>query len=186
MTIPKHAKKVFKGELHEIYQWEQERFDGSTATWEVSTRPDSTQVLAVKDGKLLMAEEEQPNLKPFYGFFGGRLEGKEKPLENAKRELLEEAGLVSDDWELYKEYPLPGKTRFTLYFYIARNCKKVQEQDLEVGERIDVMELTLKEFYETLASGKVRAVDIAIDLLGKKYLGEEAEFEQKLGLQESI
>ena len=39
--IPNHARLVFKGILHHIYQWEQEMFDGSVQTFEAIKKNDS-------------------------------------------------------------------------------------------------------------------------------------------------
>ena len=46
-NLPENAKLVFKGIIHDIYQWEQEMFDGSKATFERIRRPDTTAVIAV-------------------------------------------------------------------------------------------------------------------------------------------
>ena len=45
--MPEHAKKVFSGVMFDVYQWEQEMYDGSTATFEKLTRPDTAQVIPV-------------------------------------------------------------------------------------------------------------------------------------------
>lgn len=36
--IPDHAELVFKGVLHDVYQWQQEAFDGSFLTFEAIRR----------------------------------------------------------------------------------------------------------------------------------------------------
>ena len=33
MKLPEQAKKVFDGEIFDVYQWDQEMYDGSTETF---------------------------------------------------------------------------------------------------------------------------------------------------------
>ena len=61
----------------------------------------------------------------------------EPPIESAKRELLEETGLVSDNIEyvgLYHE--CPSTLQYGLHCFIAWNCKKVANLTLEESEVI--------------------------------------------------
>ena len=39
--IPENAKKVFTGQVFDVYQWEQEMFDGSKATFECKSLNDA-------------------------------------------------------------------------------------------------------------------------------------------------
>ena len=59
--IPDNAKKVFGGVLFDVYQWEQELFDGTKTIFEKLKRPDTVVVFPVlDDGKILLTEQEQP------------------------------------------------------------------------------------------------------------------------------
>ena len=62
--IPPHAKRVFKGVIFEVYQWEQEMFDGSVETYEALKRADTAQVIATRRNKILIPLEEQPRREP--------------------------------------------------------------------------------------------------------------------------
>ena len=62
---------------------------------------------------------------------------KEPPIESAKRELKEETGLMSDNFEylgLYHESP--STIQYGLHCFIARDCKKVTDLKLEESEAI--------------------------------------------------
>lgn len=147
MKVPPNAKRVFKGVMFDLYQWSQEMYDGRHEVFEMLKRPDTTQVIAVCDNKIILAHEEQPGKPgPYITPFGGRIEMGEDPLASAKRELLEEAGMVSDDWELLFTEDEFGKIEWTIYTYIARNCKKIQEQQLDGGEKITLKEFIFDEF----------------------------------------
>ncbi len=39
--MPDHARRVFRGEVFDVYQWEQEMFDGSKAVFEKLIRQDT-------------------------------------------------------------------------------------------------------------------------------------------------
>src|SRR6266567_4147904 len=91
--IPENAKKVFEGEIFDVFQWEQEMFDGSRKTFEKVERPDTANIIAfTEDGKVIILDQEQPGKDKFVSLPGGRIDEGENPLEAAKRELLEETG----------------------------------------------------------------------------------------------
>lgn len=152
MNIPEKAKLVFKGKIFEVYQWEQEMFDGTTEIFEAIKRPGTVQVIPTRGDKILLSEEEQPGKPRRVTFLGGRMEKDEEPLAAVKRELLEESGMESDDWELYRNYESGGKIIWPFYIYIARNVEKVAEPHLDAGEKIDVKEVSFGEFIEILTS----------------------------------
>lgn len=59
--------------------------------------------------------------------------------EAAKRELLEETGYVSDEWEHLLTVPSNATISDNYaYVYAARNCRKVTGQDLDVTEFLNV------------------------------------------------
>ncbi len=148
MKIPSQAKKVFTGNIFDVYQWEQEMYDGSHQTFEMLKRPATVQVIPVAGHEIFISHEEQPNKPRYYSLFGGRQEPGEDPLVCARRELMEETGFESNDWELYKEYEFPGKIDWTVYLYIVRDCKKVAEQHLDAGEKIDIKPVSFKTFLD--------------------------------------
>ena len=152
MDIPKHAKKVFEGIIFDTYQWEQEMYDGSTATFEALKRPGTVQVIPVVGDKIVLAQEEQPLAAKRFTYVGGRQEEGEEPIEVAKRELLEETGLESDDFELIRTYEPSGKFEWKIYVFVARDCRKVAEQGLDAGEKIELHEVDFDEFLKIVSS----------------------------------
>jgi len=181
MKLPPNAKKVFQGTIFSVFQWEQEMYDGSTATFEMLKRPGTIQIIPTSGEKIYLSYEEQPTKPLSYTFLGGRMEPNEDHLVTAKRELLEETGLESDDWELFKTYDSEGKIEWPMYLYIARNCRKVAEQKLDPGEKIEVKEVSFEQFLEIVSAedfwGKIIANDILRLRLDKEKL---EEFKQKL------
>ncbi|MDP3725514.1 MAG: NUDIX domain-containing protein [Nanoarchaeota archaeon] len=145
--IPSHAKLVFKGKIFEVWQWEQKMYDGSVAIFERLKRSNTAEVIATLGDKILLQTQEQPNRPcPFTSLPGGGCDEAEDPLSAAKRELLEETGYISNDWMLWKELNPVGKMEWTIYTYIARDCKKVQEPKLDAGEKITTRLIGFEEF----------------------------------------
>jgi 8-oxo-dGTP pyrophosphatase MutT (NUDIX family) len=138
---------VFKGIIFDVWQWEQEMFDGSTQTFERLKRPNTAQVIPIVGEKILIQIEEQPDARhPFPSIPGGRFDEGEDSLAAAKRELLEETGYVSDDWTLWKEVDPVGKIEWTVFTYIARNCVLKGETQLDAGEKITTRLIDFEEF----------------------------------------
>ena len=179
--IPENAKRVFKGVIFDVYQWEQKMFDGSTETFEMIKRPNTLQIIATVGDKIILAEEEQPNKPTFYSLLGGRAEEGEEPEITAKRELLEESGLESDEWKLLKTYAPYFKLDWTIFIFIARNCKKAAEQKLDAGEKIKLLELSFEEFLEKLQDEKFWGAEIANDIYRLSHDSAKlGEFKKKL------
>lgn len=151
MKIPKEAKKVFDGIIFDTYQWEQELYDGSYATFERLDRADTALVYAMNEkGEILLARQQQPGGLEQLSGLGGRMEPGESPEEAVKRELLEESGYVADDYKLWFEWEPLEKIDWTVYIFVAKNAKKVQEPELEPGEKIDLKWATFDELVNNL------------------------------------
>ena len=179
--IPDHAKVVFKGILHDTYQWEQVLFDGTTTTFEAIYRRPGLTVLAVtEDKKIIVNFETQPNTAAFYTFPGGNSETRDF-LDCAKRELLEETGYASESWVTWMTTdPLHYVCmEWQNIFFIAKNCKKVTEQSLEAGEQIQVSLLSFEEFIEITQRKDFRNKEISSLIEGIKNDQEKLEVFRK-------
>lgn len=182
MKIPKEAKRVFKGIIYDVYHWEQKQFDGSVKTFEMLKRPHTVEVIAVQGDKIIIAEQQQPRMEPLYTLFGGRQEEGEEPLATAKRELREEAGLVSKDWQLFKSFVHESnKIDWMLHLFIARSCAKVGDQTLDSGERIELKEVDFDEFISIVSSERFWGGPIITEILRMRLAPARIEeFRKKL------
>lgn len=181
MKIPSEAKRVFKGIIFDVYHWQQKMFDGSEETFEMLKRVNTIEIIAIKDGKICISHQSQPNKKDFYSLFGGRAEKEEKdPLVTAKRELLEESGMFSNKWELYKIYHPLHKIDWDIYTFIAKNCKKVADVKLDPGEQIETKELSFDKFIEFVLSDKYWGNELVLDILRMKVERRLQDFKTKL------
>lgn len=134
--IPEHAKKVFEGVIFDTYQWEQELFDGSVTTFETVHRQSIAVIIPLIGDKILVLKEEQPGREPYLAVPAGFLESYDQtPLDGAQRELQEETGLTTPDWQLIDTYSLYPRMSVTDYVYVARDCKKTHQKMLDKGEK---------------------------------------------------
>ena len=139
MPFPKAAKRVFKGVLFEVYQWKQKLYDGSSATFEKLKRQDTVVVIATSGDKVVTLKQSQPGAGWFFSEPAGRMDKKgENPKATARRELLEETGMKPKEIFLWKKIRPSDKIVYTIHLFIARGCKKVAEQNLDAGEKIQV------------------------------------------------
>lgn len=180
MKLPDNAKKVFQGEIFSVHQWDQEMFDGSHHTFEMIKRPSTIQIIATQGDKILLTRQSQPHKHDYLSLYGGRAEEGEDPLVTAKRELLEESGLESDDWELYKVFSPYAKIDWEIYYFIARNCKKTTEPHLDAGEKIEEIACSFDEFQQFVEADDYLAKDLALDMFRMQKKGTLLEFKQKV------
>jgi len=153
-------------------------FDGTTATFETVKRSDTVMVIAVVGDKIISVYEEQPDHVREFGLLGGRVNDGEEPLDAAKRELMEESGLVSENMEHYKTYTPFHRIIWSMHVFIARDCRKAGEPKLESGERITLREMSFEEFVESLSLQQWG--ELTNDILRMKAEGTLPEFRKKL------
>lgn len=182
--LPENAKKVFTGKLFDVYQWEVEDFNGNKKTFEKVKRPDTAVVIPVTpEGKIIIAREEQPGKKPFFTTLGGRIEEGEEPLSAAMRELLEETGMKAESWSLLHAHQPMSKTEWAIFTFIAKGAVKVTEQELDGGEKIELIELSLAEFMNAVLSPEFDDVALKLTILEAKADPQKMTmFENALGL----
>ena len=120
--LPENAKKVFEGKIFDVYQWQQEMFDGTFETFEKVRRIGTTIILAFdKAGKVIILDQEQPAKGRYLSLPGGMVDREEEVLESAKRELLEETGYISDDFRFWHSVNQTSKIEWGVYFFVAKN-----------------------------------------------------------------
>ena len=101
---------------------------------------------------------------------GRSLSDAEDALEAAKRELLEETGYVSDDWQYLLTVP-SNATIADNYAHIfsAGSCRKSQEQSLDETEFLKVRKYSAAEIEDLIAHGGFQqAVHIMAWLLAQR------------------
>ena len=145
--IPPKAKQMFKGVIFDVWHWGQEMYDGTTTTFERLKRPDTVEVIATVGDKIILVDQEQPaHGRPLVCLPGGRTDQSDDLLSEAKRELLEETGYASEDWQLWRSVKPYNKIVWQIHHFLARNCRLVQSQSLDSGEKIKTKLVSFDDF----------------------------------------
>lgn len=104
----------------------------------------------------------------------GGLDERETPLEAAKRELEEEAGLMADEWiNLNLVHPFTAAIYSPNYMFLAKNLTKT-EQKLEDSEVIRIIKIPLEEAVQMVMAGNIKhAATCTLILKAEKYLKDQ-------------
>lgn len=107
------------------------------------------------------------------GFEYGDPKTEEAALDAARRELMEETGYESDEWEHLLTIPSNATIADNYaYVFTAKNCRPVGEQSLDETEIMDVVLHTEEEIEEMVHSGKFKqATHVMAWLLEKEKRG---------------
>ena len=164
--IPEEATCVFTGKIYDVYQWPQKMYDGSIETFEMLRRADTVKIIGVvtetevktlrnvgyesgAGDKIIITRQVQPRKDWFYDYPGGRVDMADKnELAAAKREMREETGLEFRNWKLVEVHQPFTKIDWLVYTFVATGLVRQQEQELDAGEKIEVLAATLEEINE--------------------------------------
>ena len=145
LTVESHVVKLPDGQV--IPDW----------AWLII--PSAAIVLAVtEDNKFLCFRQtkyavEGTSLAPV----GGMLEPNEKPIDAAKRELLEEMGYESSDWVSLGSHILdPNRGIATMHLFLALNAKQVAEPNSDDLEDQELLFLSRDEIETALNAGEFK------------------------------
>ncbi len=119
--------------------------------------PGSAVMMAVDDKKriLLVRQYRLPARQYLWELPAGKLDEGEKPLQAAKRELIEETGYRAKKWKkLISYYPSPGFLSEKMTIFLATDLKEGEAQPME-DERIEKQWYAHKEVAAMIDDGKI-------------------------------
>jgi 8-oxo-dGTP pyrophosphatase MutT (NUDIX family) len=95
------------------------------------------------------------------------------PLESAKRELLEECGIIATDWKLIQQLQLSNSaTDEVAYLYVAKGLTFTQSQPEET-EQLIVKKIHFDELYDMVCKGEITdSLTVVTVLKAKLLMGE--------------
>ena len=124
------------------------------------------------DGQYLCVRQFRQGIRKVTTEFpaGGIERAEGKALETAKRELLEETGYVSDDWRHLLTVPSHATIADNYaHIFVAENCRKYGEQNLDETEFLNVRKYSSAEIEEMISQGNFQqAIHIMAWLLARR------------------
>ena len=167
----------FIGRVFTVETFDVQLPDGRKSKREIVHHPGGACVLALDENQdLYLVKQYRVGAQaPLREIPAGKLEGEENPLLCARRELLEEVGLIADSWQLLTQfYPSPGYTDELISVYLATNLTKGKQQ-LDEGEFLTVEKLPLQTAFEEVKSGQISDGKTIIAILKTAYLRAKGE-----------
>jgi ADP-ribose pyrophosphatase len=144
--------------------------DGKKSVYDISADGDVVCILALTvDQHVILVRQFRPGPEALLlELPGGFLEPHQTPIQTAREELLQETGYTGDI-KAVTTRPFSGYSNRTYHSFVATNCQRVQAQDLESEEFIEVVTVPLETFRNHLRTGAL--TDTVTGYVGLDVLG---------------
>ena len=125
--------------------------------YQVHLRPFALIVPMMGDGRFcLLRQYKHGPRRECLGFPAGHIDDGEDPLTAAKRELLEETGLVAIDWEPMGSFVDNGNQRGSEgHYFLARGCMRQQDPEPVDHEEMTELYLSAHDVNAAMHDGRV-------------------------------
>ena len=150
---------IHKGTIVDVYKDVVVLPDGGIETWDyIEHRTGASAVVATLPGdKILLVKQYRPAIERYTWELpaGGR--NPDETFEDAaRRELTEETGYTSDEFtHLMTLRTTPAYCNEVVEVYLASDCYRVSEQDLDDAEEIEIKEWDVEVLLEMIYSGQM-------------------------------
>ncbi len=153
------SKIVFENPYYHIRRDDVTKPNGEKGIYDVVETPGSVIILAINDeGKFPLIGQFRYPTKNYSMELpsGGREKGSRDPLIDAKRELIEEAGLTAREWsEVGRSYPFNGAVCEEMVTYIARDLKKTEPTGHAEEGILEIKMVSLDEAFDMIKFGQI-------------------------------
>lgn len=162
-----HTRNVHSGRVFELRVDNVTLENGVTVDMEVIRHPGAAAIvpLTAQGGVILIRQFRYAIDTDIWEIPAGTLDPGETPLDCARRELGEEAGVSAREWAPLGEItPLPGYSDEVIHLFMARQLTTTH-QNLDVDELLEVRELSFETALAMVASGAIRDAKTITGLL---------------------
>ena len=148
--------EVYPSKYQNIWKHDFQMPNGKPKSFEVKHLGETAVILPLtSDNQVVAVSQYRPGPnKVLTELPAGFIDNNETPLAAAKRELLEETGYTGDFQYVGKSYVDAYSTAIR-HIFIAHDCQKVSEQNLDFSEFIEVKLIQLETFRQICLSGQI-------------------------------
>lgn len=160
MVVPEKkisSAEIYDGHIIKVFRDEVSLGDAGNALREVVRHKGAAAILAVDEqGEAYFVEQfRYPVDRALFEAPAGKIDEGEAPLECAKRELLEECGILAEKWtELGPMLSSPGFCDEVIHLYLAEGLSQ-SSPDPDEDEFLDIIKLPLSEALARLRKGEI-------------------------------
>ena len=160
-------RNVFTGRVLTLNHEKVRLPNGQVAELEIAHHPGGAAVVAVDaEGRVCLLRQFRHAAGGWLTELpAGKLDGGEPPLECARRELAEEAGVSAGRWEKLGEFfSSPGVLTEVIHLFLARDLEPADASP-EDHEVLEVTWVPLRDALDLAASGRLQDAKSVIGLL---------------------
>lgn len=156
-----HSESLLKTSVFEVIKEECELSDGRImpAYYRLKCGDWVNVIPFTKEGKVVMLRQYRHGSGLWHWEVpGGAMSRRsgETPLAAIQRELLEETGYESSEWESVGfHYPNPALQENKLHVFIAKNCMKTSELNLDPYEDLTLHELSVEDLKDLIRKKEI-------------------------------
>lgn len=171
------SNTVFDGRILHITVDDIELPDGKKSKREVVNHPGGVVIAALdnENNLLFVRQFRYPYKEVVLELPAGKLEKGSTPLENGKRELLEETGAVGYSYiSLGQVYPSPGYTNEIIHMYACK-IQNIGDSRPDEGEFVNLEKIPLKKAVEMVLNNQIPDAKTQIAVLKTAMLLESGK-----------
>ncbi len=161
------SDEIYNGKIIHVTNDTVELENGNTAKREVVGHPGGVCIAALTENRELLFVEQfrYPYKEVILELPAGKLEKGQSPLENGKRELLEETGAIGREYmTLGKVYPSPGYCGEIIHLYFCK-VDHYENQNPDEDEFLDVKRIPVEKAVEMVMNGELADAKTQIAVL---------------------
>lgn len=152
-----HREFIHQGRVFNVFKDNVTLKNGTTIDLDIIRHPGASAMVAMTEHKeiILLKQYRYAVDDYIWEIPAGTLNPNEPPIECAKRELIEEAGVSAENWEKLGEItPLPGYSDERIHIFLASGLKEA-EQNLDDDEILNVHRIQFQDAVTMIYSGRI-------------------------------
>ncbi|TGK31682.1 NUDIX hydrolase [Leptospira gomenensis] len=143
----RNRKDLFSTPIFDLVSWHTESPDKRVSRdfFHLESKDWVNVIALTPENKILLIDQYRHGIHRYSLEIPGGIAEKNTVLESAQAELAEETGYVSEEWEyLGKVTGNPAILDNWSHTFVAKNVRKLREQDLDDSEQIEIFETPLE------------------------------------------